>query len=352
VSKTSELLPEPLGPVTTLISPRGNATSTSEEAPRERDRGDHSVRLDAARACGVERHAVIDARAHEGEAPRDVHRVAPVEELARDRRLVVEHRDDARVRARLRLPERGLRRLRADERQAARRERFLGSERRHARGHHTVLLVAEEAVLAGVRVEAAHRDRSAARHAEANEGLGEVTRGTRDAGGGDRVGHGANGEVRRDERDREARPEEHHRHVVVGELRAAREVFRLTDERVARHRDRRLRHRRRDDGGGAAREHRIDRRIERRERDAPRLRVIRVPAHDGRRAATHVHQLHAMRQTVRGETLREIGRIAEQERRRCIVGQRGQRAHRDLGAHARGITGRDRQAVGAHEPTL
>ncbi len=68
---------------------------------------------------------MVDAGAHDGETERDVHGLAEAEELHRDRRLVVVHRDDACVAAVRADAERALRRDRPDDvdREAHLRER-------------------------------------------------------------------------------------------------------------------------------------------------------------------------------------------------------------------------------------
>ena len=107
-------MPDPLGPVITTSRSRGNDTSMffrlcsraprtttrpfirardSRQPLRQRDRRHHAARIRRAGARRVVRHAVVDARAHERQAPRDVHRQRPVQQLRSDRGLIVQHRD-------------------------------------------------------------------------------------------------------------------------------------------------------------------------------------------------------------------------------------------------------------------
>ena len=55
----------------------------------------HAGVIDLAALGGSVGHAVIDAGAHERQAPGHIHRTAPVEQLGGDRGLVVDHRDHA-----------------------------------------------------------------------------------------------------------------------------------------------------------------------------------------------------------------------------------------------------------------
>ena len=104
------------------------------------------------RAGDVERGAVIGAGANERQAERHVDAVLDAEVLHRDQPVVVGHRDDDVELAGMpggvaRAHEHGVGRERA-----ARVDAF-GARRLHRRGDDAQLLVAEQAALAGVRIE-------------------------------------------------------------------------------------------------------------------------------------------------------------------------------------------------------
>ena len=115
----------------------------------ERERGDQARRVGAAGAGDVEGGAVIGRGAHERQAERHVDGVVEGERLDRDQRLVVIHAQRGVVgRARAR---RGTWCRRAAVRaRRCRRRRSRVDRRRDDRG----VLVAERAVLAGMRIEA------------------------------------------------------------------------------------------------------------------------------------------------------------------------------------------------------
>jgi hypothetical protein len=95
--------------------------------------------------------AVIGRRAHDRQPERDVHRLVEVDQLDRDQALIVVHRDHRVVAAVDRVAERRVGDERAEQR--GRRARLL------ERGRDDVgVLVAEQAVLAGVRVQADDAD--------------------------------------------------------------------------------------------------------------------------------------------------------------------------------------------------
>ena len=100
----------------------------------------------------VERRAVVDRRARERQAERHVDAVAEARRLEHRQALVVVHRDDRVVVARVLRHEHGVGRQRPVRTSRCRRARDLGDGRRD----HVDLLAPEVAALARVRIEAAH----------------------------------------------------------------------------------------------------------------------------------------------------------------------------------------------------
>ena len=136
-------------------APLGRSTARAVGAAR---RARHAHRRAQARRIGtaaagdVERGAVVGAGAHERQAERDVDAVLDAEILHRDQAVVVRHRDDDVELAGMAGGVAGAHEHRVGRERAARVD-ALGARRLHRRGDDAQLLVAEQAALAGVRIE-------------------------------------------------------------------------------------------------------------------------------------------------------------------------------------------------------
>src|SRR5690554_6027174 len=96
---------------------------------------------------------MIDRGANKRQPPSRIHGVAPIEELRGDGRLIVDHRDDARVALILCAAECGLSRERAFKRD-------LAADLLKRWSDHSPLFITKEPALARVRVHACDGDRA------------------------------------------------------------------------------------------------------------------------------------------------------------------------------------------------
>ena len=238
-----------------------------------------AVRASAGVAREVERGAVIDRRARKRQAERHVDAVAEARRLEHRQSLVVIHRDDRVVAARVLGDEHRVGGQRAGD--ASNRCRARVGDRRR---DDVDLLAPEMAALAGVRIEAAHGDARRARCRTCDAVRAptmtsvSATRVARDRGG-----HVLQRQMRGDERDAQRRigraaDQQHH---DARRVRALGEEFGVARERDARVHDHALLHRRGDERGERAGRAGVGRVFEHREH-AVRVGGVGLPGRDRR----------------------------------------------------------------------
>jgi hypothetical protein len=159
---------------------------------------------------------VIDARAHDGKAERDIDRVAEADELHRNGRLVMVHRDDCIVPAGVRFANRRLRPHRALERggEPSAKEALLGPGDPGGDGRD--LLTAEQPLLSRVRIESGYGNARAPRPKTAHK-IGREENRRAYAGRGQRARDVGQGQVGGDQRDDQFLRPEGHDHLAGAE---------------------------------------------------------------------------------------------------------------------------------------
>ena len=195
---------------------------------RELQRGDQARRIGLAGAGDVEGRAVVGRGAHERQAERDVDAVIEGERLDRDQRLVVIHAERDVVGLARGLVEHGVGGKRAARVDA------VGDQPLDRGPHDQAVLLAERAVLAGMRIEPGDRE-PRARDAEA---VGQVARhdaaGLEDQIAREVLRHVLERNVDRHRHDGDLRrPQHHHRPGrISGRLeRQPREIFGVARDR-------------------------------------------------------------------------------------------------------------------------
>ena len=198
---------------------------------------------------------MVHGRADDRQPERDVDRVVEAGELRRDMALVVVHGNHGVEVARGGAQEDGVRRDRARDVPA------LGAQLLDGRLDQLGLLGAEQAVLAGVRIQARDGDVRLVPD-DVARGLARQPRGGHDALGGDQLDGAPERDVRRDVHHAQPVRGQHHRHVLVGHACEARQQLGMADADPARFAERLLVERRGDDRADLVVERQLRRALE------------------------------------------------------------------------------------------